>query len=389
MFKYKLLKNKKGTYAHTGTITTNHGVFKTPIFMPPGTQATVKSLTPEDLKEIGIEILLVNTYHLFLRPGLKNLQIINKKIGDIHGFMDWPKPILSDSGGFQVWSLSQKKFQKGQPLAKITEEGVKFRSPLNGEKCFFTPELSMQTQHLIGSDIIMAFDECTPDNGDHKYASEAVTRTTNWAKRCLEENKKLNKHKNTKKQPALFGIIQGSTFKDLRTKSAQEITSLPFEGIALGGETIGYNMAKSVEIFDWVRDYLPLDKPVYMMGLGAKPQDIIDAVLAGADMFDCVSPARLARHGILFEGSVKYKKGLPYWDSHFKDGKLNIMNSSFTNDFTSIDKNCHCYTCTHFSKSYLRHLLANNELLYPRLATIHNLSVMLETIHVLRNWIEK
>jgi len=213
MFKYKLLKTKKGTYAHTGQITTNHGVFKTPIFMPPGTQATVKALTPEDLKEIGVEILLVNTYHLFLRPGLKNLQIINKKIGDIHGFMNWPKPILSDSGGFQVWSLSQKKFQGGQPLAKITEEGVNFKSPLNGENCFFTPELSIQTQHLIGSDIIMAFDECAPDNGDHKYALEAVTRTTAWAKRCIEENNKLNKHKDSKRNLRFLALFRAAFLK--------------------------------------------------------------------------------------------------------------------------------------------------------------------------------
>ncbi len=369
---FKIIKKSKIDRTRLGEIQTNHGTVKTPIFMPPGTQATVKAIGPDDLNKIGIEILLVNTLHLHLQPG-ENL--INDLRG-IHQFMGWSGPILSDSGGFQVWSFSKNRAKNGQNLAKISENGVEFFSPLDGSKHLITPEKSIEIQHKLGSDIIMAFDECSPNSNNKEYAKESMERTHRWAERSLKKHQELSKHyiNNGKKPPLIFGIIQGGIFEDLRKESAKFITNLDFNGIALGGETIGYNMPKTLEILDYLQDLLPENKPRYTMGLGSSPYDIIEVVKRGVDMFDCVGPTRTARHGSLYN-----------FESEFEKGCLRISNSRFKKDNGPIDENCDCYTCQNFSRAYLHHLYSVKESLYLRLATIHNLRFMMKLIKVLRN----
>jgi len=380
---FKIIKKSKIDKARLGEIQTNHGIVKTPIFMPPGTQATVKAVGPDDLGKIGIEILLVNTLHLHLQPGE---DVIND-LGGIHQFMGWPGPILSDSGGFQVWSFSKNRTENGQNLAKISENGVEFSSPIDGSKHLITPEKSIEIQHKLGSDIIMAFDECGPDSDDKEYTKKAMQRTHRWAERSLKKHKELSKkYINTgKKPPLLFGIIQGGIFEDLRKESAKFITSLDFDGIALGGETIGYNMPKTLEILDYLQKFLPEDKPRYTMGLGSSPFDIIEVVKRGVDMFDCVGPTRTARHGSLYSGEIFLEKGKIKFKSEFEKGCLRISNNCFKTDNSPIDKNCDCYTCQNFSRAYLRHLYSVKESLYLRLATIHNLRFMMRLIKILRS----
>ncbi|MFA5360454.1 MAG: tRNA guanosine(34) transglycosylase Tgt [Candidatus Paceibacterota bacterium] len=364
--KFKIIRESKNSRARLGKIKTSHGDFKTPIFMPPGTQATVKAVGPDDLEKIGIEILLVNTLHLALQPG-ENLIF---ELGGIHSFMGWPKPILSDSGGFQAWSLSRNRSKNGRKMAKIREDGIEFSSPINGSKHFLTPEKSIEIQHKLGTDIIMAFDECSPDNNDKEYAKKAMQRTHKWALRSLNKHQELSKFylEKGERPPLIFGIIQGGIFEDLRKESAKFITSLDFDGIALGGETIGYNMRRTLEILDYLEDLLPKDKPRYTMGLGSSPKDIIEVVKRGVDMFDCVGPTRMARHGSLFA----------------EDGNLHISNSVFKKDDKPIDKNCDCYTCQNFSRAYLHHLYSIKEPLYLRLATIHNLRFIMSLIWDIR-----
>lgn len=363
---FKIIKKSKVDRARLGEISTNHGIVKTPIFMPPGTQATVKAVGPDDLSKIGIEILLVNTLHLHLQPGE---DLIND-LGGIHHFMGWSGPILSDSGGFQVWSFSK--------LAKISENGVEFCSPINGSKHLITPEKSIEIQHKLGCDIIMAFDECSPDSDNKEYAKKSMERTHRWAERSLKKHQELSKKCISLGQnpPLIFGIIQGGIFEDLRKESAKFITNLPFDGIALGGETIGYNMPKTLEILDYLQDFLPENKPRYTMGLGASPYDITEVVKRGIDMFDCVGPTRTARHGSLFSS-----------EPEFKESPLRISNNRFENDNNPIDKNCDCYTCQNFSRAYLHHLYSVKEPLYLRLASIHNLRFMMKLIHTIRKTI--
>ncbi len=377
----KILKNSSRSQARWGEIKTEHGIFQTPIFMPPGTRATVKALGPDDLKNIGIEILLVNTLHLHLQPG----ENLIHELGGVHQFMAWPRPILSDSGGFQAWSLS-KRHNKTRVLSKVSEEGVNFFSPFDGSKHFLTPEKSIEIQYKLGTDIIMAFDQCTADINDKEYVQKAMERTHRWAKRSLLKHQELKRIKESRgeKAPLLFGIIQGGNFEDLRKESAKFITSLPFDGIALGGETIGYNMAQTLEILDYLQDYLPEDRPRYTMGLGHNIQDIIEVVKRGVDMFDCVSPARMARHGALYSGKIYSENGEIKFSSEFPKGYLRISNSRFKNDDKPIDENCDCYTCQHFSRAYLHHLYIAREPLYLRLATIHNLRFMIRLIYLLR-----
>jgi len=367
--------------ARLGEIQTNHGVVKTPIFMPPGTQATVKAVGPDDLEKIGLEILLVNALHLHLRPG----EDIIEGMGGVHRFMAWERPILSDSGGFQAWSFNQRA-----DLSRITEEGVEFASPLDGSKHFFTPEKAIEIEHKIGADIIMAFDECAPDNDDRDYIKKSMQRTHRWAERSLKRHQELSKQESCsdKKSPLIFGIIQGGTFSDLRKESAKFITNLPFNGVALGGETIGYNMPRTLEIIEELKSILPKDKPLYAMGLGASPSDIIEVVKRGVDMFDCVNPARIARHGGLYSGKFVITDRDISFESDFKDGILKIANSCFKDDKLPIDENCDCYSCRNFSRAYLRHLYLAQEPLYLRLATIHNLRFMIKLIHFLRDNIE-
>ncbi len=358
---------------------TPHGEVETPMFMPVGTQATVKALDTRDIVESSAQIILANTYHLYLRPGMEVLE----RAGGIHHFMKWQKPILTDSGGFQVFSLG-KQIEE-QNMTKITEEGVHFISYLDGTKHFFSPEKAIEVQRQIGADIIMAFDECTPDAATAAYAQEALDRTHRWARQCYEYWESQQRQSSYGSYQALFGIIQGAQHQDLRRHSAQVITQLDFDGIAVGGETVGYNMPVTIEIMEWLRDLLPEHKPRYLMGLGLNPQDIIDAVINGVDIFDCVAPTRLARNGALYSGTLNTEGEKWVLDSSFDKGRLNIGNSQFAEDQRVIQPGCDCTTCKYgYSRSYLRHLYKTQELAYYRLASIHNVRFMVRLSEALR-----
>jgi len=363
-FKFEL--NKTDGKARTGKITTFHGVIKTPVFMPVGTRASVKTLTADEVEEIGSEIILGNTYHLYLRPGTKVIQ----KNGGLHKFMKWDGPILTDSGGFQVFSLGfGAKNKKGQKLVKIKDDGVEFRSHLDGSKHFFSPELVIKMQKEIGADIMMVFDECAPADADHGYAREAMERTHRWAKECLEAHKKIKPVYGYNQ--ALFGIVQGAAHKDLRKESAKYISGLPFDGVAVGGLAVGEPEKVRNSLLETVEPYLPKDKPRYLMGVGF-PQDILNAVERGIDMFDCVLPTRLGRNGTVWT----YK------------GQLNLLNSRFQNDFEPIEKECDCYACRNYSRSYISHLLREGEILGIRMTSLHNLRFMTRFMEDIRKAIE-
>lgn len=336
MFSFKLLaKDKK---ARRGEIVTGTGkVINTPAFMPVGTQGTVKTLSPEDLKTAGAEIILSNTYHLYLRPGHKLIDTL----GGLHKFMNWPGPILTDSGGFQVFSL------KG--LTKITEEGVRFQSHLDGSTHMFTPELAVEIQEALGSDIMMCFDEISPYPATGEHLKQAMERTTRWEERC--------KKARTKPQLALFGITQGGTDQKLREESARQIVQVGFDGYAIGGLSVGESAALMLEMTAITASCLPEGKPRYLMGVGT-PQDIVQAVACGIDMFDCVMPTRNARNGMLFTSR----------------GKLNIRNAAYKEDPRPLDPECTCEACRNYSRAYLRHLFQSNELLGLRLNSLHNIT---------------
>lgn len=353
MFKFELLKESKECKARLGKIHTNHGVIETPIFMPVGTKATVKTMTPEELKEIEAQIILSNTYHLYLRPGHELI----KEAGGLHKFMNWDRPILTDSGGFQVFSLGD--------LRKITEEGVEFRSHVDGSKHFISPEKSMEIQNYLGSDIMMAFDECVPYPSTHEYAKNSLERTTRWAKRCKDF------HKNTDNQ-ALFGIVQGGMYKDLRLESTKQLVDLDFPGYAVGGLSVGEPKELMFEILDYSVEWLPKDKPRYLMGVGS-PDYLFEAVTSGIDMADCVMPTRMARNGAFMTSR----------------GQITIKNAKYKHDFTAIDPECDCYTCRNYSKAYIRHLFKENEILGARLATIHNLFFLINLMKNIRISIEQ
>jgi queuine tRNA-ribosyltransferase len=377
--------------ARAGRMQTAHGEALTPMFMPVGTQATVKALDTQDVLGARPQVILANTYHLYLRPGAELIS----RFGGVHGFMGYDKPLLTDSGGFQVFSLGEQMERKGPtdlPRTKISENGVEFFSYLDGSKHFFTPEKSIEIQRHLGADIIMAFDECLPDAADEPTARASVDRTHRWAQRCVtwwaehdRQSVDLSTPGATGHYQALFGIIQGSQHRHLRELAAQQILSLPFDGIALGGETIGYNMPKTVEIMDWLRDVLPTDKPRYAMGLGRDPQNVIDAVQAGYDMFDCVAPTRLARNGALYFGRLNTTKSTWTWDSPYNKGRLQIGNHEFAEDHAPIQLDCDCYTCQQgYSRAYLHHLYRTQELTYYRLASIHNVRTMVRLTEELR-----
>ena len=335
MLKYELIKNDNE--ARLGKLTTNYGTFETPIFMPVGTQATVKTMSPEELKANNSAVILSNTYHLWLRPG----EDIVDKAGGLHKFMNYDGPILTDSGGFQVFSLAKNKKKD------IVEEGVHFKSHLDGSKLFLTPEKSIEIQNKLDSDIAMSFDECIPYPADYDYVKNSTERTLRWAVRGK------NNHKNPRQ--ALFGIVQGGEYQDLREYSAKETVKIGFDGYAIGGTSVGEGkdvMYKMIE--DGVR-YLPTDKARYLMGVG-DPIDILEGIKRGIDMFDCVLPTRLARHGNAFT----------------KSGKINIRNKKFQEDFTPIDSNCDCYACKNYTKAYIRHLIIASETFGARLLSIHN-----------------
>ena len=346
---YELLHECKQTGARRGVIHTPHGDIQTPIFMPVGTQATVKSMTPEELKEeVKAQIILSNTYHLYLRPG----QEIVKEAGGLHNFMKWDRPILTDSGGFQVFSLG--------PLRKITEEGVHFRSHIDGSKHFISPEKAMEIQNALGSDIMMAFDECAPYPADREYVKNSLERTTRWLKRCKEA------HKNTENQ-ALFGIIQGGMYKDLREQSAKEILELDLPGYAVGGLSVGEPKELMYEVLDYTVPLMPEDKPRYLMGVGS-PDDLLEGVIRGIDMFDCVLPTRIARNGTAMTSQ----------------GKVVVRNAKYARDFTPLDPECDCYCCKNYTKAYIRHLVKANEILAARLITTHNLRFLLKLMEDVR-----
>ncbi len=361
---FQVLHQDKKTLARVGVIKTEHGEIKTPMFMPVGTQATVKTIDSQDLINIKAQIILSNTYHLHLRPG----EDLILQAGGLHKFMNWPKPILTDSGGFQVFSLGlQKNPKKNTNLTKITDNGVEFKSHLDGSKHYFTPETAIEIQHKLGADIIMAFDECTPDKAEYNYTKQAMIRTHDWAKRSLEHHIFLENNsifqRPTKKQ-YLFGIIQGGQYNDLRLQSAEFINNLDFAGLAIGGESIGYNMPETIKTLKLLKPILNSNKPLYTMGVGLNPLNLLEVIEQGVDIFDCVAPTRLARHGLLFSYFGKKKK-------------ININNSQFKKDWQPIDKKCQCPVCQNYSRAYLHHLFKTKEYTGQRLATIHNLYFMI------------
>ncbi len=325
--------------ARVGELNTPHGTVPTPVFLPVGSQATVKALAPDDLKAIGVPILLSNTYHLYLRPGIKVIE----KIGGLHRFMAWDRPILTDSGGYQLFSLAS--------LRKVTDEGVLFRSHIDGSEHFITPELDIEFQESIGADIIMALDECPAYGESPEKVEEATERTHRWAERCLKAKKRTDQ--------ALYGIVQGGFSAELRAESAKFLTSLDFPGYAIGGLSLGEPKEMTLTILDKTVPLLPTDKPRYLMGVGS-PEDIVEGVDRGIDMFDCALPTRVARNGGFFTPS----------------GRVNIRNASFSPVEQPVDPDCRCYTCRTFSAAYLHHLFNSGELLAYRLATIHNLYFM-------------
>ena len=350
---YELLHVDKNSGARRGVIHTPHGDIQTPVFMPVGTQATVKAMTPEELKEIEAQIILSNTYHLYLRPGEKLI----KEAGGLHKFMNWDRPILTDSGGFQVFSLG--------PLRKITEEGVEFKSYLDGSKHFLSPELVMQIENDLGADIIMAFDECCPYPSTYEYTKDSMERTTRWAKRCKKS------HNNTKSQ-ALFGIIQGGFYEDLRKKSTEDLVDLDFPGYAIGGISVGEPKEEFLKILNYTAPLMPENKPRYLMGVGS-PDYLIEAALAGIDMCDCVLPTRIARNGTAMT-----------WN-----GKVVVRNATYERDFSPLDEECDCYTCKNYTKAYIRHLIKCKEILGVRLLSIHNLYFLTKLMERVRIEIEK
>ncbi len=350
--RYELIKECKQSGARLGKIYTPHGVIDTPIFMPVGTKATVKAMTPEELQEMEAQIILSNTFHLYLRPGHELI----KKAGGLHKFMHWDGPILTDSGGFQVFSLDK--------LRKITEEGVNFNSFIDGSKHLFTPEKSIEVQNALGSDIIMAFDECPAYPSDKEYVRNSLEMTTRWAKRCKEA------HKQTDTQ-ALFGIIQGGMYRDLREQSAKELIELDFPGYAIGGLSVGEPKELMIEVLKYTTPMMPKDKPRYLMGIGT-PDYIFEAAISGIDMFDCVLPTRIARNGTAMTSS----------------GRINLKNAKFKEDFTPLDAECDCYACKNYTKAYIRHLVKENEILGARLLTIHNLNFLLRLSENIRTAIK-
>ena len=371
---YKTIKKSSECGARVGEIQTDHGVINTPIFMPVGTQASIKSLDSEDIKNTGAEIILANTYHLHLRPG----EDLIDTVGGLHKFMGWDGPILTDSGGFQVLSLGAQKTRTkgGEALSKIDDEGVTFKSHIDGSTHRFTPEIAMDIQHKLGADIIMAFDEATPDDADIQYAKSALERTHRWATQSLDAHKKET-HRHGYQQ-FLFGIIQGGVHKDLRIESAKKICALDFDGIAIGGESVGYNMPITKEILQWVAPYLPEDKPHYTMGVGYSPLDLFDVVEHGIDMFDCVAPTRIARNGTLFDRSAK--------DSNFR---ISITNAKYRNDFSLIDPTNTLPPHLNVSRAYLHHLFKAEELAAYRIATMHNLTFLLKLMKEMRTAISE
>lgn len=346
-FHFEVLARDPRTRARTGRITTPHGPVTTPIFMPVGTQASVKSVTPEELLACRLEIVLANTYHLYLRPG----HDLIRELGGLHHFMHWTRPILTDSGGFQVYSLSS--------LRKLTEEGALFQSHLDGSRHLLTPERAMEIQEALGADIAMALDECVPYPASYEYAQASQELTTRWARRARAAHHRPDQ--------ALFGIVQGGMYQDLREKGARDLVELDLDGYALGGFSVGETKRLMYDLIGETANYLPEHKPRYLMGVGT-PADLVQCVKLGVDMFDCVMPTRNARNGYLFT----------------RHGRLAVKNARYARDERPLDPDCTCYTCQHYSRAYLRHLFVAEEMLGPRLNTIHNLHYYMDVIETIR-----
>jgi len=349
--KYELKHEDKNTNARYGVLHTRRGSYETPMFMPVGTLGTVKTLSPEEVKECGSAIILSNTYHLWLRPG----EDVVYKAGGLHRFINYDRPMLTDSGGFQVFSLAD--------IRNIKEEGVYFKSHIDGSKLFLSPEKSIAIQNKLGADIIMSFDECPPYPVSYDYMRDSVERTLRWAKRGKDAHNNSNQ--------ALFGIVQGGEFEDLRKHSALETVKLNFDGYAIGGTSVGEGKDTMHKMIDYAISHLPADKPRYLMGIG-DPIDIIEAVSKGIDMFDCVLPTRIARHGNAFT----------------MDGRINLKNAKYKEDFTPIEESCDCYTCKYYTKAYIRHLIIANETFGGRLLSIHNIKFLIRLTEQIREAIK-
>ena len=349
---YELIKEEKHTGARLGILHTPHGSFPTPMYMPVGTLATIKGLSPEELKEMGADVVLANTYHLWLRPG----EDLVAEAGGLHKFMNWDKGILTDSGGFQVFSLSD--------MRKITEEGVHFRNHINGEKLFLSPEKAIHIENQLGADIIMSFDECPPFDQSYDYVKRSIERTTRWAERGLRAHQRPQ-------DQALFGILQGAGYKDLRLAHAQDMMAMDFPGYSIGGLSVGESKEEMNEVLDYLTPVMPKHKPRYLMGVGS-PDSLIDGVIRGVDMFDCVLATRIARNGTCMTSQ----------------GRLVVKNAQYARDFRPIDEKCDCYTCKHYSRAYIRHLIKCDEIFGLRLASIHNVHFLLNLMKQVRYHIE-
>ena len=345
---FKVLKKDSKSSARAGLLTTKKGTINTPVFMPVGTKATVKAVTSDELYEAGCDIILGNLYHLYLQPGIKVIE----KAGGIHKFMNWERSILTDSGGFQVFSLSG--------IRKITNEGVEFRSIIDGSSHFFTPENVVKMQCCIDSDIIMVLDECIPFNDDYDYTFEAAKRTINWAKKSIKVKSKINLNEGTR----MFGIVQGGFIKNLRKLCAETISGMDFDGTAIGGLSVGEKRDMTIEVLNYTVEFLDNKKPLYFMGIG-DPVGVIEAIRSGVDMFDCVMPTRISRNGSAFT----------------ENGRINIKNKEYTYDFGPLDSKCSCYTCRNHSRSYIKHLFKSREILSSVLLTIHNLHFILDLVN--------
>jgi len=349
---FTLLKRDNRTLARRGRLTTAHGVIETPVFMPVGTQATVKTVAPWELEELGAGIILSNTYHLHLRPGEDLIQ----RAGGLHSFMNWQGAILTDSGGFQVFSLSD--------LRKVSDEGVAFQSHIDGKRLFFSPESVMAVENALGADVIMAFDECPPYPAERSYVETSLRRTLDWAQRCKQSHGKPH-------EQALFGIVQGGAYKDLRREAAAALVDLDLPGYAIGGLSVGEPKDLMYELLEFTTPWLPWEKPRYLMGVGA-PEDLFEGVERGVDMFDCVLPTRIARNGTVLTSR----------------GKIVIRNAKYAEDFAPLDENCTCRVCQQFSRAYIRHLIKSEEVLGIRLTTYHNLHFLLQLMKNIRQAIE-
>jgi tRNA-guanine transglycosylase len=425
-FKVLYQSKKRGSRARLGEIVTVHGKIKTPAFVAVGTKGTVKSLLPSLLKEIGVQVAFVNTYHLVTHPGVEVIE----KAGGIHQYANLNIPLMSDSGGFQVFSLAKSKnsgskflssvnsspsksegssnihfrknfspsfFDKKPAVIKISDDGVKFRSVFDGTVLEFTPEKSIEYQKKIGADMIMAFDECISYGVSYEYTKEATERTHRWLERCIKQNQKSkiknqNENSKLKRNQYLYGIIQGGVFEDLRKKSAEFVVSQNTDGVAIGGVSVGESKKEMREQVAWVSPFLPEDRPVHLLGVG-EFDDILDLVKYGIDTFDCVEPTRLARMGIIYKNEKIKNKNLPSESEgdnpKFKIKKIDILKGIYRNDLSKVDENCDCYVCQNFTKSYLHHLFKNRELLAYTLATYHNLFVMEKFFSWIRKMIEK